>query len=112
MGWKSRVLGGLMLLTTTACFHQVVQHKWVSTWIFGLVEAKPIDARLSCPTGVATIDTQTSFVNGLAAMITLGIWDPQTVTITCASGTAALPQGTELFHVAAQASAADANAVM
>ena len=123
MGWKRGVIGALMLLPTTACFHQVVQtgrpagmtvvqYKWVSTWVFGLVEAKPIDARVACPKGVATIDTQTSFLNGVAGILTIGIWDPQTVTITCSTGTAALPQGTEVFHVTVQANEADANAVM
>lgn len=123
MGWKSRVLGACMLLPTTACFHQVVQtgrpagttvveEKWVSTWIFGLVEAKPIDARAKCPSGVATIETQTSFLNGLLGALTIGIWDPQTVTITCAAKSAMLPSGTQVFHVAAQATDAMANDVM
>jgi hypothetical protein len=112
--WKTVVLGALVLASTTACFRQVVQtgrapsqtvvqQSWVSTWIFGLVAATPIDARTKCPSGVATVETLMSFPNGFASALTFGIWAPQTVRITCASGTAALPNGTEIVHVALSA---------
>ena len=112
--WKTVVLGALVLASTTACFRQVVQtgrapsqtivqQSWVSTWVFGLVAATPIDARTKCPSGVATVETLTSFPNGFVSALTLGIWAPQTVRITCASGTAALPNGTEIVHVAVSA---------
>ena len=52
---------------------------------------------------MATVETLTSFPNGLLSILTLGIWAPQTVQITCASGTATLPKGIELVHVAASA---------
>lgn len=78
-----------------ACFHQVVQtgrspsqtvveKQWVSSWIFGLVPAAPIDVRQQCPTGVATIETQQSFPNGLVGVLTVGIYTPQSVKVTCA----------------------------
>jgi hypothetical protein len=112
--WKPMLIGALVLASTTACFRQVVQtgrapsqtvvqQSWVSTWIFGLVAATPIDARAKCPSGVATVETLTSFPNGLLSALTFGIWAPQTVRITCASGTAALPNGIERLHVAASA---------
>lgn len=121
--WKSALAGALALIVTTGCFRQVVQtgrtpsttvveQPWVSTWIFGLVEAQPIDARTQCPSGVATVETQTSFLNGLVGILTLGIWTPQTVRITCATGTAALPAGTEVLHVAADATDAMVQAVL
>jgi hypothetical protein len=87
--------GACVLLA--GCFHQVVstglaagtnrvERPWTSTWIFGLVEAKPIDVRQQCPDGAAFIESKMTFMNGLATLLTLGIWDPWTVTITCASG--------------------------
>ena len=114
---NTALIVALLLSSTTACFRQVVQtgrapgptviqQEWVSTWIFGIVPAEPIDTRVQCPSGVATVVTQTSFANGLVGALTLGIWSPQTVTITCASGTASLPNGTEVLHVAADASSA------
>lgn len=111
---KTVMLGALLLTSTTACFRQVVQtgrapsqtvvkQNWVSTWIFGIVPATPIDARAQCPTGIATVETQTSFANGLLGFLTIGIWTPQTAWITCAAGTAALPQGTEVLYVVSNA---------
>ncbi|MEO7966342.1 MAG: hypothetical protein ABIT38_20765 [Gemmatimonadaceae bacterium] len=122
-GWKRRVVILLSLAATTGCFHQVVHtgrtpgqtvilKPWVSTWVFGIVPAKPIDTRAQCPSGVATVDTQTSFVNGLLTVLTIGIWAPQTATITCAGSTAALPSGIELLRVAAQATPEQFNATM
>jgi len=121
--WKHVVMGALLLTSTTACFRQVVQtgrapsqtvvkQNWVSTWIFGLVPATPIDARAQCPSGVATVETQTSFANGLLSALTIGIWAPQTVTITCAAGTAALPAGTEVLRVAVSATEAQVQDVL
>lgn len=122
-GWKSALAGALALVAATGCFRQVVQtgrtpsttvvqQDWVSTWIFGLVEAQPIDARTQCASGVATVETQTSFLNGLVGVLTIGIWTPQTVRITCATGTAALPSGTDVLHVAADATDAMVRAVL
>lgn len=123
IGWSRLLAGAMLLAATTGCFRQVVQtgrapsttvvqQNWVSTWVFGLVAAQPIDARAQCPSGVATVETHTSFANGLVGGLTLGIWTPQSVRITCASGTAALPAGTEVLQVAADASDAVFEQVM
>lgn len=92
----------LVLLATSACFHQavrtgrpagqaVVDKPWVNTWLWGLVAAQPLDVRQECRSGVAIIETETSFVNGLVGALTLGIYTPQHVRVTCASGSASLP---------------------
>ena len=107
----------LLLLSGTACFHQVVQtgspasttvvdKPFVSTWLWGLVEAKPIDLRAQCPQGAAKIETETSFVNGLVGAVTLGIYTPQHVRVTCASRIAAAPVGSKTIDVDSAASAA------
>lgn len=95
----------LVVLSSAACFHQVVQtgrpagptvidKPWVPTWVFGLVAADPIESRPLCPSGVAVVTTEMSFLNGLAALVTFGIFTPQHVMITCArGGTASLPGG-------------------
>ena len=105
-----------LVLSSAACFHQivntgrtpsttVVDKEWVATWIFGLVAAAPIEARPQCPTGVALIETEMSFLNGLAAVLTAGIFTPQHVKITCASGTAMLPAGAKEFSIPVDATA-------
>ena len=53
--------------------------------------AEEISTVAQCPSGVATIETQQSFLNGLVGALTLGIYAPQEVRVTCASGSAALP---------------------
>ena len=86
----------LVVTLLAACFHQVVQtgrtpgpvvveKPWVSTFIFGIVPAQPIDVRQQCPSGVATVETQQTFLNGLVGGITLGIYTPQSVKVTCAA---------------------------
>lgn len=99
----SSVVATLSLLTTAACYHAVVEtgrpagntvvtKPWVATFAFGLVPAKEISVAAECPSGVARVETQQSFLNSLAGMVTLGIYTPQTATITCAaSRTGALP---------------------
>jgi hypothetical protein len=93
---------GLVAITSSGCFHQVVRtgrpagqtvvdKPWVSTWIWGLVAAKDIDVRAQCPGGVAVVETEQSFVNGLVGALTLGIYTPMHARITCAGG--AVPDG-------------------
>jgi hypothetical protein len=100
-------------LAATACHHQVIQtgrtpgptvvhQPWTSTWIFGLVPAKPLDVTSQCPTGVATVETRRSFMNGLVGGLTLGIWTPIDIKVTCAAGRASL-QGLDVINVARSA---------
>jgi hypothetical protein len=114
---KRWISASLLVLSTAGCFHQVVNtgrtpgttvvdKPWVSTWLWGLVAAQPIDARQACPSGIALITTEQSFVNSLVGIVTLGIYTPQHVMITCASGgTASLPRGAKEFAIPANASA-------
>lgn len=99
---KARIFAGSLFLS--ACFHQVVQtglpagttvvdKQFVSTWLWGLVPANDLDVRQQCPGGVAIIETEQSFVNGVVAVVTFGIYTPQHVRVTCSSRTASLPRG-------------------
>jgi hypothetical protein len=108
-------------LLATGCYHQVVEtgatrgsrvveRPWTATYIFGLVPAAEISVAAECPNGVAVIETQQSFVNGLVGVLTLGIYTPQTVRITCAGGGAQLPSDARTVRVAAEAPAAERQA--
>lgn len=99
--WSSLAL---VAVFGAGCFHQVVQtgnpagstvvdKAFVPGWLFGLVPNTPVDVRRECPMGVAVVETETSFVNGLVGAITIGIFTPQHVRITCASRSASLPAG-------------------
>lgn len=99
--WSSLAL---VLFLGTGCFHQIVQtgnpasgtiidKPFVNGWLWGLVPNNPVDVRKECPMGVAVVETETSFVNGLVSAITIGIYTPQHVHITCAQRSASLPAG-------------------
>lgn len=99
------LLFGACLLS--GCFHQIVQtgrtpgatvveRPWTATWLWGLVPAEEISTIAQCPSGVATIETQQSFLNGLVGLLTLGIYTPQEVKVTCATGSAAIPLGRQI----------------
>ena len=103
------------LFATTACYHQVistgrapgptvVSKPWTATWIWGIVPASPINVSMECKSGVATVETQMSFLNGLAAGVTFGLYSPRDVKITCAGGSA-LKLGAPEFYVGSALSA-------
>lgn len=107
-------------LALTACYHQVVDtglpagttkidKPWTATWIFGLVPATPIDVRSQCRNGVAIVDTQMTFLNGLVGVLTLGIYTPLSVSVTCSGSGAAL--GPMTPEVRVNAASPDAYAV-
>jgi len=106
-------------LAASACYHQivntgmqpgstVVSRPWTSTWVWGLVAAKPIDVTQQCPSGIATVSTQMTVPNWFASFITIGIWDPREVTVTCAARSASI--GGPAIDIARNASLADREA--
>jgi hypothetical protein len=113
---------GAVALTVSACHHQVIQtgrtpgptvvHKpWTSTWVLGLVPAKPLDVSSQCPNGVATVETQRTFMNGLVALFTGIVWVPIDIKVTCAAGRASL-DGLDVINVARGASAEERDAAI
>ncbi len=103
------------LFSSTACYHAVVetgrpagsavvQKPWVNTFVFGLVAAPEIDVSAQCPSGIAKVETMQSVPNSLVGILTLGLYTPQTATITCAATrTGALPLPGDAPVVAATA---------
>ncbi len=101
-----------MLLTLSACYHatiqtglapsgQTIEEKWASGWIYGLVPPATVQTMQGCPAGVARVDTQQSFVNGLVGIITFGIYTPMEIIVTCADGPgASLVTSREEFETA------------
>ena len=98
----SRPLVGLLglVFASGACYHatvntgrplsmETVEKPFASAWILGLVPPSTVDVAAECSNGVARFETQQSFVNGLVGVITLGIYTPMTIKVTCAgSGSA------------------------
>lgn len=94
---KSRFLVGALVLVVSiaGCYHasidtgknpsgQVIKQSFASSWIYGLVPPKTVETAARCPNGVAKVETRLSFVNQLVGLITLGIYTPMEITVTCA----------------------------
>ncbi len=86
-----------LLLTLSACYHatiqtglrpgtQTLEDKWANSWVSGLVPPATVETMRGCPAGVARVETQQSFLNGLVGFFTLGIYTPMEITVTCADG--------------------------
>lgn len=89
----ARVL--LALAVLPACYHAtietgatpsttVIKKGFASGWIYGLVPPKTVETASQCPNGVARVETQLSFVNQLVSFLTLGIYTPMQIDVTCA----------------------------
>ena len=105
---KAAALCGAVALT--ACWHatietglapsnQVIEKQWASAWIIGLVPPKTVETQSKCPHGVSKVETQLSFVNQLVAFLTLDIYTPMSIKVTCAEGgRASIPSSaTEIY---------------
>lgn len=101
---RSRALLGMtmLLLSSVGCYHAIIEtgaaagneiiaQPWASGWIYGLVPPSPIKAASHCHSGVARVETQLSFVNQLVSLLTLGIYTPMDIRVTCAASRAELP---------------------
>ncbi len=95
-----RIIRPLSLLSLCvavgACFHatvetglepsaQTIHEPWANSWIAGLVPPSTIETAEKCPSGVAKVETQQTFLNGLVAVLTLGIYTPMEIKVTCAA---------------------------
>lgn len=92
------LLGLATVLALTGCFRHrvdvgggarsapVVYDRWEHFWIAGLVGHVRIDVERLCPSGQATIEARQSFLNGLVAGLTSGIYTPTTVRVRCRDG--------------------------
>ncbi|MDX1440179.1 MAG: Bor family protein [Rubricoccaceae bacterium] len=93
---------GLLLFAfaTTGCYHStvvtgatpgdtVIEEDFASSWINGLVPPKDVRTAALCPNGVAIVETKLSFLNQLVGALTMGIYTPMHITVTCAAEQAA-----------------------
>ena len=64
----------------------VIRKGFASCWIYGLVPPKTVETAAQCPNGVALVQTRLSFLNMLVGNLTLGIYTPVEIVVTCAEG--------------------------
>ena len=44
----------------------VVTEEWAHSFLYGIVPPEEVDGRAACPSGVATVETEHSFLNSIA----------------------------------------------
>ena len=106
-----------VLLLSTSCYHarietglpastEVIEKTFAASWIYGLVPPKTLSVAKECGNGVAIVETELSFVNQLVGALTLGIYTPMHIKVTCASSASmgSLERNAESFIVSDSAS--------
>lgn len=87
----------VLMFALTSCYHaqittdkepsnNVIEEEWAHSFVFGLVPPSEVEASSECSNGVARVETQISFLNGLVRALTSGLYTPMTITVTCATG--------------------------
>lgn len=92
-------LGALFLVGVLAsgCYHAVIEtgrpagdvtvdKNWAHGFLWGLVPPPAVETAQKCPTGVAKVETQHSFLNMVAGFFTYGIYSPMQINVRCAQG--------------------------
>jgi len=64
-----------------------INQPFANSFVLGLVPPATVDAMEECGNaGVARVETQQSFVNGLVSLLTIGIYTPWQIDVTCGQG--------------------------
>lgn len=66
---------------------KTIDKEWQLGWIMGLVQPPAMETKSDCGgPGVAQVETERSFLNSLASMVTYNIFSPMHTKVTCSSG--------------------------
>lgn len=88
---------GALLLGASGCYKATFyknatvtrgeeHEQWTDFFVFGMVGSERIDVKEFCPTGdVAVVRTGGNFATGLVGAVTVGIYTPRKVYVTCAA---------------------------
>jgi hypothetical protein len=96
---KQLVLAAALTLATTACTTHNIHYKnptvtasgetksaKQSFFLYGLAGGSEVNLATLCPNGVAGIDSQKSVADQLLTALTLGLYSPMSVEVTCGAG--------------------------
>ena len=87
-----------LVLLLSGCYHatvntgiapgtRTIEEPWAKSFVYGLVPPDAVDAMAECGSdGVARVETRISFLNGLVSALTLSIFTPMEITVTCGAG--------------------------
>jgi hypothetical protein len=93
----TRIVSLVALVALGACYRvtvntgappapTVIDKQWQLSFVYGLVPPPEIDAKATCPQGVASVVTERSFLNGLVGAVTYSLITPMHAKVTCAAG--------------------------
>lgn len=93
---RLRPLFALALLAASGCYHAVidtgrpasatvVSKSFAPSFIYGLVPPPALNVSQQCTSGVAKVETMHTFVEGLVAGLTFGLFTPMSMKVTCAA---------------------------
>lgn len=64
----------------------VERDQWLDFFVFGIVGEQNLDIKQFCADGrVAEVQTHGNFGTGVVSVLTIGIYTPRKVTVTCAT---------------------------
>lgn len=63
--------------------HDKVVYDRKAYFLWGLAPTKKVDVLTHCPAGVTAIREQTTFVDGLCSLFTLGLYEPRSSWYYC-----------------------------
>lgn len=81
-------------VATSGCFHTEIEtglapgavgysEQWEDAWLIGAVPAQ-VDATQACEGPWSMVRTRQSLLNGIVTVLTIGIYAPHEVEVTCA----------------------------
>jgi Bor protein len=73
------------VVTSAAPTATKVDKEWQNSFVYGLVPPPELNVKDQCPQGVARVETERSFLNGLVSLLTWSIYTPMHTTVTCAA---------------------------
>ena len=87
---------GAAVLLLGGCYHatvetgaapseQVVERCCEAAFLGGLIAPKPVRASGACAHGIARVETSRSFSNVVFTVLTVGLYSPMSLRITCAA---------------------------
>ena len=96
---RNVVIAAVLVLASSGCYHATIEtgrapngvtirNPWAHSFIAGLVPPSTVETASTCPNGVARVETQLSFLNMVANVVTFGIYSPMELLVECAGGTA------------------------
>lgn len=112
---KHAILLIALCFFVTGCYHakvttgleasnEVYEQKWAAGFIAGLVPPDLVQAGQQCSNGVAIVETRLSFMNQFVTFLSMGIYSPMEIKVTCAAASAHVQSEANTLHVAAKSS--------